>query len=137
MKSYADCKKEVAKKYGFGNLVMGHLVKYYDEAAEMYAKECVEHSQKTTTPDDIKRLFEEYKKEHLPNASEPFHHEAEIAAGFKYFLLWMERKVAVSNGEMILPERCLNEDAISKGWTTRCFNQNMCQLCLQKPLIVG
>lgn len=37
MKTYNDCKKEVAAKYGFGDLVMGHKVKYFDEAAEMYA----------------------------------------------------------------------------------------------------
>jgi hypothetical protein len=71
MKSYADCKKEVAKKYGFGNLVMGHLVKYYDEAAEMYAKECVANSSKAISLEQIKNLF---------------------AAGFKYFLLWLEQK---------------------------------------------
>lgn len=92
MKSYADCKKEVAKKYGFGNLVMGHLVKYYDEAAEMYARECVANSSKAISPEGIKNLFEEYKKEHLPDADEPFHYEAEIASGFKHFLLWLEQK---------------------------------------------
>ena len=37
MKTFEECKQEVAKKQGWTNLVSGHLVKYFDEAAEMYA----------------------------------------------------------------------------------------------------
>ena len=43
---------------------------------------------------EIERLIEEYKKEELPNSNEPFHHEAEAAAGFKYFIKWLKRKSA-------------------------------------------
>jgi len=39
MKTYGDCKKEVAQKYKLGKtLVIGHLPKYYEEAAELYAE---------------------------------------------------------------------------------------------------
>ena len=37
MKTFEECKQEVAKKQDWTNLVSGHLVKYFDEAAEMYA----------------------------------------------------------------------------------------------------
>jgi hypothetical protein len=35
--SYEEAKKQVAEKHGFKNLVTGHMVKYFDEAAELYA----------------------------------------------------------------------------------------------------
>ena len=39
MKTFKQCKAEVAKKYGLGEtLVTGHMVKYFDEAAELYAE---------------------------------------------------------------------------------------------------
>lgn len=39
-KSFEDCKKEVATKHNLGkNLVTGHLAKYWEEAAELYANQ--------------------------------------------------------------------------------------------------
>lgn len=46
---------------------------------------------------DIQKLIEEYKKEQLPHHKEPFHYEAEIASGFKYFLKWIKDKKGKSN----------------------------------------
>lgn len=40
----------------------------------------------------IEKLLQEYKKKELPDADEPFHFEAEIASGFKYFIQWLKRK---------------------------------------------
>ena len=40
----------------------------------------------------IEKLLNEYKKEQMPDADEPFHHEAEIAAGFRFFIEWLKRK---------------------------------------------
>lgn len=37
MKTYEECKIEVAKEQGWSKLVTGHLSKYYDKAAELYA----------------------------------------------------------------------------------------------------
>lgn len=56
MKSYEDCKKEVAKKYGFGKLVIGHLVKYFDEAAELYADQFKNNL--LTEDSELNRLYE-------------------------------------------------------------------------------
>lgn len=39
-KLYEKCKSDVARKYGLGKtLVIGHLPKYYEEAAMMYAEQ--------------------------------------------------------------------------------------------------
>jgi len=40
----------------------------------------------------IEKLIDEYKKEELLNANVPFHYEAEIATGFKYFIKWLKRR---------------------------------------------
>jgi hypothetical protein len=36
--TYEECKKRIAEKNGYKNLVMGHLVKHFDEAAELYTE---------------------------------------------------------------------------------------------------
>lgn len=41
---------------------------------------------------DLESLIEQYKKEELKNCDKPFHYEAEIASGFKYFLEWYKQK---------------------------------------------
>lgn len=39
MKTFEDCKEEVAQKHRLGKtLVIGHSPKYYQEAAELYAE---------------------------------------------------------------------------------------------------
>ncbi len=40
----------------------------------------------------IEKLMEEYKKEQMPDANTPFHHESEIASVFNHFILWVKRK---------------------------------------------
>ena len=40
----------------------------------------------------IENLINEYKKENLPNADSAYHHEAEIAAGLKYLIMWLKSK---------------------------------------------
>jgi len=42
--------------------------------------------------EEIKNLIYQFKKEELPNAESPFHYEAEIWAGMKSFLMWLEIK---------------------------------------------
>lgn len=42
--------------------------------------------------DAVEWLLNEYKKDQLPDADSPFHHEAEIAAGFKSFIIWLRHK---------------------------------------------
>ncbi len=46
---------------------------------------------------DLESLIEQYKKEELKNCDKPFHYEAEIASGFKYFLEWYKQKKEKSN----------------------------------------
>ena len=44
MKSYEDCKREVAQKHKLGNtLVTGHRATYFEEAAELYAESKVKN----------------------------------------------------------------------------------------------
>lgn len=44
MKTYEDCKKEVAQKHKLGNtLVTGHRAIYFQEAAELYAEQQVKN----------------------------------------------------------------------------------------------
>jgi len=45
-----------------------------------------------TSIEPMENLINEFKKECLPDANEPFHHEAEIAAGFKHFIEWLKKK---------------------------------------------
>lgn len=40
----------------------------------------------------IEKLLNDFKKEELKNADEPFHYEAEIAAGLTYFTNWLTEK---------------------------------------------
>ncbi len=40
-------------------------------------------------------LINQYVKEEMPDANTPFHHEAESAAGFKFFLQWLKNKTEV------------------------------------------
>lgn len=45
--TFEECKKEVAKKHGLGKtLVTGHLSKYWEEAAEIYANQLVVKNEK-------------------------------------------------------------------------------------------
>jgi hypothetical protein len=44
------------------------------------------------TKKDIKTLIEEYKKEELPRADEPFDYQAEIASGLNGFIEWLDKK---------------------------------------------
>lgn len=46
---------------------------------------------------DLGSLIEQYKKEELKHCDEPFHHEAEIASGLKFFLEWYKQKKEKSN----------------------------------------
>ncbi len=39
----------------------------------------------------IEKLLNDYKKEELPGSDEPFHYDAEAAAGFKFFVEWLKR----------------------------------------------
>lgn len=41
---------------------------------------------------NIEKLITQYIKEELPDANSPYHHEAEIAAGFEYFIEWVKKK---------------------------------------------
>ena len=40
----------------------------------------------------IQELVYQFKKEELPDAESPYHFEAEIWAGMKSFLMWLEIK---------------------------------------------
>lgn len=42
--------------------------------------------------EDIKKAVYQFKKEELPDAEVPFHYEAEIWAGMKSFIRWLEAK---------------------------------------------
>lgn len=42
--------------------------------------------------EDIKKAIFQFKKECLPDAEAPFHYEAEIWAGMKRFISWLESK---------------------------------------------
>lgn len=40
MRTLIDCQRDIARKHGIGNsLVTGHRVAYFNEAAELYARE--------------------------------------------------------------------------------------------------
>jgi len=39
-------------------------------------------------------LIEEYKEKELPHRNEPYHYEAEIAAGLKYFEIFIKEKLS-------------------------------------------
>jgi len=39
----------------------------------------------------IKQLAEKFKEEELPDAESPYHHEAEVWTGVKFFLRWLEK----------------------------------------------
>lgn len=53
------------------------------ENGEIFKIEGIQH---------LEKLLNEYKKEELPNAESPYHHEAEIASGLKYLILWVKNK---------------------------------------------
>lgn len=42
--------------------------------------------------EEIKKLICQFKEEQLPDAESPFHYEAEIWAGMKSFIDWLENK---------------------------------------------
>lgn len=42
--------------------------------------------------EDTKKAIFQFKKECLPDAETPFHYEAEIWAGMKSFISWLESK---------------------------------------------
>lgn len=42
--------------------------------------------------EEIKNAIYQFKKEELPDAESPFHYEAEIWAGMKHFIQWLEAK---------------------------------------------
>lgn len=40
----------------------------------------------------LEKLLNQYKKEGLKSADKAFHYEAEIAAGFRFFIEWLKVK---------------------------------------------
>lgn len=40
----------------------------------------------------LKELIHKFKKEELPDAESPYHYEAEIWAGMKDFIKWLDKK---------------------------------------------
>jgi hypothetical protein len=47
--------------------------------------------------DKIEKLIGEYRRDELPGADKPFHHEAEIASGMKYFIMYLRERAQGDN----------------------------------------
>lgn len=69
---------------------------------------------KTISKEEIKHLIELYKSEELKSANEPFHYEAEMAAGLRYFLIWLDTKDKILS-ELSSKEENKKSDAIFFG----------------------
>lgn len=83
MKTYRQCCSEVAIKYGLGkSLVTGHLPKFWEEAAQMYAaqfkpKSAEERKQEMAVKYGYKNWEEAYKR----NGGESFRQMIEETIG--------------------------------------------------------
>ena len=56
-------------------------------------QQCNIHDVSISLPvEEIKNAIYQFKKEELPDAESPFHYEAEIWAGMKHFIQWLEAK---------------------------------------------
>lgn len=76
---------------------------YYEVSKEQYNRltslleEDFHNSNKTkiksTDIEIVERFINQFREEELPNRNEPWHYDAEIDAGFKYFLIWLKNKM--------------------------------------------
>jgi len=64
--------------------------KFQDDLGKFIADAMNEKVKKESHPTlHIKTLIDKFKSEELPDAEEPFHHEAEIWAGMQRFITWL------------------------------------------------
>lgn len=66
-------------------------IDYWAKILEEYGSQRFREGQEESKVFNIEKLINQYKKEEMPDADSPYHHEAEIASGFKYFIEWLKK----------------------------------------------